>query len=86
MEIYFPEEMDLHEDQKNGLNKNGSFFGPDGKVPLRVAEKVKVKESMFTLSPRLMLWARRKEKTSALRKRRKDPDAERRGKAKNVKT
>ena len=61
-------------------------FDPDGKIPARVADEVKREGKFAFTRPRLMLWVKRKERLPSFRKRRKDPNAERRGKAKNVKT
>ena len=44
------------------------------------------KPAVFTVRPKAYAMGKKKRKLPSFRKRRKDPNAERRGKAKNVKT
>ena len=78
--------MDLHENLKNGLSKNGSFRSR-WQSPGSCGGKSKGEGKPKCLpAAKAYAMGKKKRKTSAARKRRKDPDADRRGKAKNVKT
>ena len=85
--LVFSEEMDLHEDLKKWFKQKWVRFGPDGKIRGSCGGKSKGEGKPKCLpAAKAYAMGKKNRKTSASRKRRKDPDADRRGKAKNVKT
>ena len=86
-DLVFSEEMDLHEDLKKWFKQKWVRFGPDGKIRGSCGGKSKGEGKPKCLpASKAYAMGKKKRKTSASRKRRKDPNADRRGKAKNVKT
>ena len=86
-DLVFSEEMDLHEDLKKWFKQKWVRFGPDGKIRGSCGGKSKGEGKPKCLpASKAYAMGKKKRKTSAARKRRKDPNADRRGKAKNVKT
>ena len=86
-DLVFSEEMDLHEDLKKWFKQKWVRFGPDGKIRGSCGGKSEGEGKPKCLpASKAYAMGKKKRKTSAARKRRKDPNADRRGKAKNVKT
>jgi hypothetical protein len=86
-DLVFSEEMDLHENLKKWFKQKWVRFGPDGKVRGSCGGKSEGEGKPKCLpAAKAYAMGKKKRKTSAARKRRKDPNADRRGKAKNVKT
>ncbi len=86
-DLVFSEEMNLHEDLKKWFKQKWVRFGPDGKIRGSCGGKSEGEGKPKCLpASKAYAMGKKKRKTSAARKRRKDPNADRRGKAKNVKT
>ena len=84
-DILFAE--DLHEDLKKWFKQKWVRFGPDGKIRGSCGGKSSGEGKPKCLpAKKAYAMGKKKRKTSAARKRRKAPTADRRGKAKNVKT
>ena len=76
-----------HEDLKKWFKQKWVRFGPDGKIRGSCGGKSSGEGKPKCLpAKKAYAMGKKKRKTSAARKRRKDPNADRRGKAKNVKT
>ena len=86
-DLVFSEEVELHEDLKKWFKQKWVRFGPDGKIRGSCGGKSKGEGKPKCLpAAKAYAMGKKKRKTSASRKRRKDPNPDRRGKAKNVKT
>ena len=83
-DLVFPEEMDLHEDPKKWFKQKWVPWDPMVRSWSRGGSE-QVKESLCLLQAKAYAMGKKKRKTSVLQAKKRS-NADRRGKAKNVKT